>query len=85
MVGREDDCLGSLCRLRRVARDDERVLTEHRGILAEVEFQKIMLERHHPGQSGFKLEVLTWLDLFKKKNWRRTSVGMGVAFFQQVG
>ena len=31
-----------------------------------------------------KLEVATWLDLFKKKSWRRTAVGTGVAFFQQV-
>ena len=43
-----------------------------------------MLEKYHPGKSGLKLEILTWLDLFKKKTWRRTAVGMRVAFFQQV-
>ena len=30
------------------------------------------------------LELLQWLDLFKKKTWRRTVVGVGAAFFQQV-
>ncbi|MCJ1305505.1 hypothetical protein MMC08_008319 [Hypocenomyce scalaris] len=82
LVGRPDDALLSLCKLRSLPNTDERVLAEHRGILAEVEFQKIVLERHHPGARGFKLELLTWLDLFRK-GWRRTAVGMGVAFFQQ--
>ena len=83
LVGREDDALGSLSKLRRLPPSDHRVQTEWRGIVAEVEFQKVMLEKTHPGKSGLKLEVATWLDLFKKKTWRRTAVGMGVAFFQQ--
>ena len=83
LVGREEDTLASLAKLRRLPPTDDRVQTEYRGILAEVEFQKLVLERAHPGKSGLKLEVLSWLDLFKKKSWRRTAVGMGVAFFQQ--
>ena len=83
LVGREDDALKSLAKLRQLPTSDERVQTEWRGIMAEVEFQKIVQERAHPGATGLKLEVLTWLDLFKKKTWKRTAVGMGVAFFQQ--
>ncbi|KAJ9643001.1 hypothetical protein H2199_004523 [Coniosporium tulheliwenetii] len=83
LVGRDEDTLQSLSKLRRLPDDDERVQIEWRGILAEVEFQKIVLEKRHPGVGGFKLEVMTWLDLFTKRSWRRTAVGMGVAFFQQ--
>ena len=83
LVGRDDEALQSLAKLRRLPDDDDRVQIEYRGILAEVEFQKLVLARAHPGKSGLRLEVATWMDLFKKKSWRRTAVGMGVAFFQQ--
>lgn len=82
-VGRDEEALQSLAKLRKLPTLDPRVMTEWRGILAEVDFQQVMLERTHPGKSGFRLEVATWLDLFKKKAWRRTSVGLGIAFFQQ--
>ena len=84
LVGRNDDALDSLAKLRRLPRTDERVQMEWRGIMAEVEFQKLILEKNYPGKSGFTLELLTWLELFQKKNWRRTVVACGVAFFQQV-
>ncbi|KAK8185398.1 general substrate transporter [Phyllosticta capitalensis] len=83
LVGREDDCIESLCKLRRLPRTDNRVQTEYQAIMTEVEFQARILEKRHPGASGLKLEWLTWTDLFKKHTWRRTAVGMGVAFFQQ--
>ena len=83
LVGRKEDTLASLAKLRRLPKTDDRVQIEWRGILAEVEFQQVMLEKTHPGAKGLKLEMLTWLDLFKKKSWRRTAVGVGVAFFQQ--
>ncbi|KAI9736309.1 MAG: hypothetical protein M1834_001195 [Cirrosporium novae-zelandiae] len=83
LAGRDDDALKSLSKLRRLPPTDERVQTEWRGIMAEVEFQRVVLENVHPGKSGLKLELLTWFDLFRKKNIRRTIVGCGVAFFQQ--
>ena len=83
LVGRDEEALGSLSKLRRLPSSDNRVQTEYRGILAEVQFQKMVLEKTHPGKFGLTLEVLSWLDLFKRKCWRRTAVGMGVAFFQQ--
>ncbi|KAK5080296.1 hypothetical protein LTR70_008739 [Exophiala xenobiotica] len=83
LVNRNDDALQALAKLRRLPPTDERVQTEWKGIMAEVEFQNVVQERTHPGKRGFKLEVLQWTDLFKKKTLRRTAVGMGVAFFQQ--
>jgi MFS family permease len=59
------------------------VQAEYQGILAEIVFQRLVEERSYPGIKGWKLEAYSWLDLFKKKNWRRTSVAVGVNFFQQ--
>ena len=83
MQDRHEECLDSLCRLRNLPASDERVQAEYRGILAEVRFQAVVLERRHPGVSGFKLEIVQWLDLLTVKHWRRTAVGVGVSFFQQ--
>ncbi|KAG9964635.1 hexose carrier protein, partial [Aureobasidium melanogenum] len=82
-VSRNEEALSSLCKLRRLPDTDARVRTEYEGILAEVEFETAMQEKRHPGVHGIKLELLSWADLFTKKVWRRTAVGMGVAFFQQ--
>lgn len=83
LVGRDDEALVSLAKLRRLPTTDDRVQIEWRGIMAEVEFQKVIEQRTHPGKKGIKLEAAQWADLFKKKTFRRTAVGMGVAFFQQ--
>lgn len=84
MKDRYEDCLNSLCKLRKLPATDSRIQAEYKGILAEVKFQAIMQERRHPGLTGVKLEVAQWLDLFTKKRWRRTAVGAGVTFFQQL-
>ncbi|KAF5654855.1 quinate transporter [Fusarium sp. NRRL 25303] len=84
LVDRSDDALQSLEKLRRLPRTDPRVEKEHIGILNEVALQKIMQEKRHPGVSGLKLEILGWKDLFQKKSWHRTSIAVGVAFFQQL-
>ncbi|KAF2801656.1 putative high-affinity glucose transporter [Mytilinidion resinicola] len=83
MAARPADTLTALAQLRRLPASDARVQTEYAGILAEVAFQRLMLEKHHPGTRGLRLELATWLDLLARKNWRRTAVGVGVAFFQQ--
>lgn len=83
LVGRNDESLASLAKLRRLPDTDERVQLEYRGIIAEARFQKAVRERRHPNIGGFKLEIRTWLDLFSKKLWRRVVVGCGVLFFQQ--
>ena len=83
LVDRQEDCLDSLTKLRRLPRNDSRVQAEYRGILAEVNFQRAVQEKLHPGVTGIKLELLGWVDLFSKKLWRRIVVGVGVCFFQQ--
>lgn len=83
LVDRPQEALQSLVRLRRLPADDHRVQAEHQGIITEVEVQKIMQEKHHPGKKGLALEVAGWLDLFSPKLWRRTAVAVGIAFFQQ--
>ncbi|RYN79441.1 hypothetical protein AA0117_g3438 [Alternaria alternata] len=83
LVGRKEECLQSLRRLRGLPETDPRVQAEYNAILTEVEVEKSIQEKHHPGVSGFKLEILGWLDLLKKKTWRRTAVAVGATFFQQ--
>ena len=83
LVGRDEDALHNLARLQSLPITDSRVQTEYRGIISEVRFQQLAIEKAHPGKSGISLEILRWMDLFKRKSWRRTAIGMGVAFFQQ--
>lgn len=83
LVGRNDEALRSLAKVRCLPESDPRIQHEHKSILTEVMVQKSLQEKHHPGMSGLKLEILGWLDLFKPKSWRRTVVAVGVAFFQQ--
>jgi MFS family permease len=83
LANRPEDCLKSLTRLRGLPSTDGRVQAEFHGIFAEVTFQNLAQQKRHPGASGLKLEIFLWMDLFRKKSWRRTAVGVGVAFFQQ--
>lgn len=83
LANRSEDCLESLAKLRGLPSTDERVQAEFYGIFAEVTFQNLAQQKRHPGASGIKLEVLLWMDLFRRKSWRRTVIGVGVAFFQQ--
>ncbi|RMY64463.1 hypothetical protein D0864_12346 [Hortaea werneckii] len=48
---RDDDALESLAKLRRLPATDSRVVTEWRGILAEIQFQKVMVQKGSPGQA----------------------------------
>lgn len=83
LVDRLDDCRASLAKLRRLPETDERVQEEFLGIVAEIKFQKLVMEKRHPNARGIKLEILSWLDLFNRKTWKRTAVACGVGFFQQ--
>ncbi|KAJ3568679.1 hypothetical protein NPX13_g6337 [Xylaria arbuscula] len=83
LVGRNDECLESLAKLRGLPTDDARVQKEYRLIIIEVEFQRAIQERKHPGKQGFKLEMLQWMDCFRGTMWRRSVVGVGVGFLQQ--
>lgn len=83
LVHRNSDALESLSKLRGLPPTDDRVLTEYKSIITEIEFQKITQEAKHPGLHGLKLEARLWLDLFEGRKWRRTAVGCGITFFQQ--
>ncbi|CAG9973773.1 unnamed protein product [Clonostachys byssicola] len=83
MRGRNQDCLQSLTKLRRVPLDDGRIQAEWRSIVCEVKFEQAVLEKQHPGRKGVALEALQWVDLFKPKMIRRTAIALAVSFFQQ--
>ena len=87
--GRDKESLHALSRLRRLPDTDRRVRQEWVDIRAEVAFhQELSRERHPTLQDGstsssIKLELVSWVDCFKKGVWKRTHVGMGLMFFQQ--
>ncbi|KAI9722624.1 MAG: hypothetical protein M1812_001555 [Candelaria pacifica] len=87
--GRDQEALQSLGKLRQLPTSDQRVRQEWYDIRAEVAFHKeVSVERHPDLQdrrksSRAKLEVVSWVDCFKRGCWRRTHVGIGLMFFQQ--
>jgi len=84
LADRADECITSLAKLRRLPSTDPRVQAEFRGILLETAVQRALNEKRHPGITGAKLELTSWLDLLcQRRNWRRTIVACGVTFFQQ--
>ena len=83
LVGRNEECLLSLGRLRALPVTDPRLRKEFKGIVVEVEFDKAVLELKLPGVGGARLEMLAWTDLFRRRMIQRTVVGAGACFFQQ--
>ena len=84
MRGRDEDCLDSLTKLRRLPATDDRVQIEWKGILSEVRFQQEMLQKEHGTNNNvFMLEIKQWMDLFRPKYFRRTLVALAIPFFQQ--
>lgn len=89
--GREQEALRTLATLRCLPATDARVRREWLEIIAESRFhQGVLADRHGSlvGSGGalakLKLEFASWSDCFKKGCWRRTHVGAGLMFFQQV-
>jgi sugar porter (SP) family MFS transporter len=87
--GRDDEALQSLSKLRGLPTNDSRVYQEWCEIRAEVAFQVEVNAERHPNlqkntrSNRWKLEVQSWLDLFRHGCWKRTMVGVGIMFFQQ--
>jgi MFS family permease len=87
---RNDEALQSLCKLRRLPASDKRIRQEFLDIQAEVRFHKEMNAEKHPSLQGgglrkaFLLEMASYVDCFRSGCWRRTHVGAGLMFFQQV-
>ncbi|KAK9458895.1 putative MFS monosaccharide transporter [Lipomyces oligophaga] len=88
-VGRDDEALATLLKLRNLPASDKRVRREFIEIRAEAKFQKtIQKERHGHLLDGskinaIKLELVSWADCFRAGCWRRTHIGIGLMFFQQ--
>jgi MFS family permease len=88
--GREEQALVNLAKLRQLPTTDNRVQKEWIDIIAESKFQQNVLAERHPSLMGdsvgsrMKLELVSWTDCFKAGCWRRTMVGAGLMFFQQV-
>ena len=89
--GRSDEALTNLAKLRCLPKTDARVQREWLEIITESKFQQGILAERHPklvngnALAKLKLEFSAWLDCFKSGCWRRTHVGAGLMFFQQVG
>ncbi|KAF2758238.1 putative MFS monosaccharide transporter [Pseudovirgaria hyperparasitica] len=91
MKGRDQEALKSLGTLRQQPESDSRVIQEWYDIRAEATFQKEVSLEHHPllhatesKTNSIKLEMASFADCFKRGCWRRTMVGMGLMFFQQL-
>lgn len=93
---RNEECLASLCKLRQVPVSDPRLQAEWLEIRAEVAFQREVMEKRHPGlvsekinSSGLltaiKLELSGYGECWRHGYAKRTLIGCGIGFFQQVG
>ncbi|WVQ75206.1 hypothetical protein IAR50_004818 [Cryptococcus sp. DSM 104548] len=88
-VGRDEECLQALVRLRRFPTTDPRLQAEWITVRAEaVHNREVMLEEHPHLQgedmwSQVKLEAASWADMFKPKMIRRTMIGIMLMVFQQ--
>lgn len=89
--GREEEALVELAKLRRLPATDSKVQREWLDIITESRFQIASMAQRHPGLANdntlnkLKLEVASWVDCVRPGCWRRTLVGAGLMFFQQVG
>ena len=89
-TGWEDEALVVLAKIRELPTTDRRVRQEWMDILAESTFQKQVIAERHPSlitktkMNRVKLEIVSWTDCFKPGCWRRTHIGAGLMFFQQV-
>ncbi|KAL8889296.1 MAG: hypothetical protein Q9215_003420 [Flavoplaca cf. flavocitrina] len=87
--GRDSEALQSLGTLRQLPVTDHRVQQEWFDIRAEVAFHRQSSAKRHPtlqsksNLNSIKLELVSWMDCFRKGCWRRTHVGVGLMFFQQ--
>ncbi|ORY74340.1 putative MFS monosaccharide transporter [Protomyces lactucae-debilis] len=88
--GRDEESLVALCKLRQLPSDDPRVRLEWTQIRAEVAFQQETQAERHPNLQGsgklnaLRRELAMWADCFRRGYWRRSMVGMGLMFFQQM-
>jgi hypothetical protein len=88
--GRDEQALKTLAKLRQVSEEDPRVQQEWYEIRSEVAYRaEIEREKYPQLQDGtvksrLLLQANNWADCWRGTAWRRTQVGVGLMFFQQV-
>ena len=88
--GRDEEALQTLSKLRQVPTNDKRVLQEWYEIRSEVAYRNEIEREKYPHlqdgstKSRFVLQMQNWADTWRGRAWRRTQVGVGLMFFQQV-
>jgi hypothetical protein len=87
--GRDQECLDTLVRLRKLPSSDPRVQAEWITIRTEALHNREALLSRHPKNSGtgianeLRLEMASWVDMFRPAVIKRTHIGIGLMFFQQ--
>lgn len=88
---RDDEALKTLSKLRGQPVTDARVLQEWYEIRSEVAYRRELQREKYPKyqdgsvKSRLLLQANNWADTWRGRAWRRTQVGVGLMFFQQVG
>jgi sugar porter (SP) family MFS transporter len=88
-VGRDQDALQSLVRLRGLPTSDPRLQAEWITIRTEAIMSREIVTRAHPSLQGtslgseIKLEAAAWVDMFRGPVIRRTMIGVMLMVFQQ--
>ncbi|KAK9462289.1 putative MFS monosaccharide transporter [Lipomyces oligophaga] len=88
-VGRYDETLATLCKLRNLPDSDKRIRREFLEIKGEALFQSTVTKERHAHlldgslKHSIELELASWIDCFRPGCWRRTHIGIGIMFFQQ--
>ena len=83
-VGRDEEALKTLSKLRQVPEDDPRVLQEWYEIRSEVAYRKELMQEKYPHlqdgtvKSRLLLQANNWADTWRGRAWRRTQVGVGL-------
>ena len=87
---RNDQALKTLSKLRQVPEDDPRVQQEWYEIQSEVAYRREIEREKYPHlqdntvKSRLLIQANNWMDCWRGRAWRRTQVGVGLMFFQQV-
>ena len=87
---RDIEALDALSKLRQCDNTDQLVLREWFEIRAEAQSQREIRTSRHPlaQESGIleavRTEMAGFADCFREDCWRRTQIGIGLMFFQQV-
>ncbi|KAJ8128016.1 hypothetical protein O1611_g5620 [Lasiodiplodia mahajangana] len=80
---RNNEGLASLSKLRGVSTTDSKVQEEWVSILIEARLQEAVNTAEHPNAGPLQSEFLQWIDLFRPKYRKRTSIALAIPFFQQ--